>query len=158
MKKGIASALLFSALLAAFPVWAEGLTAKESWVREAPPGANLTAAYMTLDNPGDAPLFLTGAEAGGFGKAEIHTVVHEGELAKMVPQESLEIPAKGSVVLKPGGYHLMLLEMRQAVQAGQKVPITLILKDGTRIAVEAEVKKDASGHMGGHHPGGHAGM
>lgn len=114
----------------------------EPWVREAPPNAEMLAAYMHLENATDREMVLVGASSPEFAKVEIHNSVIENGIAKMIPQPELVIAAKKDVMLAPGGLHIMLINPKQPLKAGDKVNLTLNFKDGTTQAVQAEVKRN----------------
>ncbi|MBF0176314.1 MAG: copper chaperone PCu(A)C [Magnetococcales bacterium] len=120
-----------------------GVSVEGAWVREMPPAMQLTAAYMVLKNTAIEPSTLIGATALDFVKVEMHeTVQHLGK-AQMQGIKELIIPAKGQVVLQPGGYHLMLITPQKNVlpRAGDQVALTLNFKNGTSIDVKAKVQK-----------------
>lgn len=114
----------------------------EPWVREAPPTADMLAAYMHLKNDTDQEVVLIGASSSEFGKVEIHNSIVENGVAKMIPQAQLVIAPKQDVILSPGGLHLMLINPKQPLKSGDKVNLTLNFKDGATQAVQAEVKRD----------------
>lgn len=118
-----------------------------AWIREAPPGAAAMAGYMTLMNKGDAPRTLVGASSPAFGNVMLHRTVIEGGMAKMVHQMAIEIPANGTVTFEPNGYHLMLVKSKLQLKAGDKVDITLKLKNGETMVVTHVVRAAAGGGM-----------
>ncbi|CAK0751300.1 periplasmic copper chaperone A [Gammaproteobacteria bacterium] len=133
------------------PVCAD-VVVESPWVREAPPTAKMLASYMVLRNNGDSVEVLKGATAKGFNQVEIHLTTVKDGVASMEAQESLSIPAQGSVSLAPGGYHLMLIEGDHPLKEGETVKLSLQFNDEKTIDVEAPVRKDATapeGH-GGH--------
>ncbi len=78
------------------------------------------------------------------GVAEIHEMAMQGDMMRMRAVPALELPAGKAVELKPGGYHLMLMDLKNQLKAGETVPLTLVVegKDGKRetVAVQAVVK------------------
>lgn len=100
----------------------------DGWVRAAVPGQSGTGAFMKLTAPNGAT--LVGVSTPAAGVAEVHEMKMEGDVMKMraVPG-ALELPAHQTVELKPGGYHIMLMELKQPLAAGATVPLTLHLKD-----------------------------
>src|SRR5690606_15497306 len=119
-------------------------------VREGPPSASVLAAFMVLRNPGDAPVEIVSVSSTRFARVEMHQTRSEEGMAKMIRQERLSVPAQGTLELAPGGYHLMLFEPDQPVQAGERIGFTLHTRDGNDIAVDAEVHR-ATGMGGMHH-------
>ncbi|MGY3868495.1 copper chaperone PCu(A)C [Aeromonas crassostreae] len=113
--------------------------AVDGYVRLLPPGTPNTAAFMVLKNDGDAPVRLTGVSSPEVARAELHTHLHENGVMRMRQVESIEIPAKGEVVLKPGSLHIMLFEVRELSQ-GTPFPLTLSLDNGQALGLSLPVK------------------
>ncbi len=113
---------------------------EDAWVRAvAGPDGN-TAAYMTLRNMGDVPDRLTGARAEVARMTGLHrTTIESTGLARMGKVDALDLPAKGTVVLEPGGYHLMLMGVGPVAE-GDTVEITLLLEGSDSVTVAAEVR------------------
>ena len=131
-------ALSSPALMAQAPV-----TIEDAWVRAAPPGAQMTAGYLTLHNATDQTVRLVGVESPQFASIEVHeSMVHDG-MAHMAPVEAIEIPANGEVSLAPGGLHLMLMGATQSFKEGDKVILTLDFEDGWSIEFDATVRREA---------------
>jgi periplasmic copper chaperone A len=116
---------LLAAMLAGAAAHAcPGLAVEDGWIREAPPGAMMTAAYARLVNTGTKPLTIDGARAPGFEGVELHHTVVEDGMSRM-REGRLEIAAGASAALAPGGWHLMLFGAERAPQAGETVQLTL---------------------------------
>lgn len=138
--------IYISCLLALFTTQAfahsdGGIMVKSAWVREAPPNAKMLAAYLVIENHTSKPAILKGASSAAFTKVEIHKSMVKGGMASMAQQKALTIPAEGKVELKPGGYHLMLINPGTALKAGDKVSLTLEFANGSKSIVTAEVKR-----------------
>jgi len=114
------------------------LVVKDAWVR-AIPGASTAAAYFTLRNSGAIPITVIGVESSTVDHAMIHESSVEAGQSRMRPRKRLVIAAGQTVRLSPGGLHVMLEDLRQPLTAGQRVPLQILLSDGTRIEVEAVV-------------------
>jgi copper(I)-binding protein len=112
-----------------------------AWVREAPPGAAMLAAYMKINNTGTDNRVLTRIESPRFQHVMLHQSIVVDGIAKMHHQDSLEIPAGDSLILEPGSYHLMMPAPDDAVQRDQCIEFTLHMKNGERITVNATVKR-----------------
>ncbi len=111
------------------------------WIREAPAVAETLAAFMSISNSSTHTVQLKSASSDDFSAIEIHqTMMHEG-MAHMLRQSSLQITGGGSVELKPGGYHLMLLQPKRPLPAGTEVTLRLSFDNGETIAVAAVVRK-----------------
>lgn len=126
---GLMCALL-SAGLAERAAAAETLQIRENYVREMPPGQSTSAGFMKLVNPGKRPIALIGATSDGAGQVEIHRHRHEGGTMQMERVLRLEVPAQGELVFAPGGYHLMLINLKRSYRAGDKINITLLDEEG----------------------------
>ena len=106
------------------PAWAQVETEKP-WIRATAPGAKTAAGYMILRNKSAQPDRLIGAASAVAAKVETHIHVKDGEILRMREVKSFDIPAKGSFELKPGGAHLMLVDIKGALKEGDKVTVTL---------------------------------
>ncbi len=122
---------------------------EKAWVRAVPPSVTDTAAFMRLQNTGDAPLRLTGGSTPIAGMAmpmgTTRKMVQGVEVLGMKGVDFIEIPAHGECVLKPGGYHLMLMNLTAHPHPGDKVAVTLQFEPGHRaITVEIPAQIDES--------------
>jgi len=146
--------------LAAAPVWAhDGAHIRDAWVRATVPQQRATGAFMTLDAALDSKLVRATSPVSDH--VEIHEMVMEDDVMKMRQIPSIAIPAGQVVELKPGGYHIMLLELKQQIRAGDQVPLTLVFEhsDGRqeRIDVQAQARPLAGKPAGQHrHDPAHA--
>lgn len=122
------------------------VTAKDAWIREAPPGAQALAGYMQLHNPSEQSREVVGAASPAFDSVMLHKTVFEGEMSKMMHQRSINIPANGSVSFEPNGYHLMMMKPKHALRAGDKVTVTLSFKNGETLDVSHEVRATMGAH------------
>ncbi len=144
--------LAAAALLVAGSAQAEHVMISDAWVREAPPGAAALAGYMVVMNHGDVARALVGAASPAFGNVMLHRTVMEGGVAKMVHQMRIELPANGSITFEPSGYHLMMMKPKQALKAGDVVPVTIEFANGEKMEVEYQVKgMESTMGGGGHH-------
>ena len=133
--------VLSLALLTANNVRASEISVTDPWIREAPAVAGVLAAFMTIRNNSRHSVQINSASGADFTMVEIHrTMIHE-DMAQMVKQSSLRIEAGESLVLEPGGYHLMLMKPKRPLRAGDKVIIQLHFASGETIDVITEVKK-----------------
>jgi periplasmic copper chaperone A len=132
--------LFLAAANAAFAAGAaDSVGVVDPYVRLMPPGARTTAAFMVLRNAGDKAARLVKAESAAAKTVELHTHLNEGGMMMMRQVPAIEIKAKGETALKPGGYHVMLIEP-VAMHEGDKVAITLGFDDGRSKKIEATVK------------------
>ncbi|MGF1642926.1 MAG: copper chaperone PCu(A)C [Thiotrichales bacterium] len=133
--------LLSLGLLLAAPAFADPLKPLEPWVREAPPGMMMLGGYVRLHNPGAKEIRILGAESSAFGAIELHKTEIVAGTAKMIQQDALAIPPGAEISLAPGGYHLMLMQPKKPLKAGDSVDITLKLDGDATQAVRFEVRK-----------------
>jgi copper(I)-binding protein len=120
---------------------------EQAWVRPSVAGQQGTGGYMKLTARDGQR--LVGASSPVAGVAEIHEMKMDGSVMTMRPIGALELPAGKTVELKPGGLHLMLMDLKQPLAAGSSVPLTLVLKDGR--GVESRVETQL--HVGHSAPG-----
>ncbi len=120
---------------------------QDPWVRAAPPTIKVLAAYFTLTNKEDTPRKITRVSSPVFERVEIHRSVMQGDMAHMVQQKELAIPPHGTVTLKPGGFHLMLMGAIRPLHRGDSVPITLSFQNGEEVNINAPVRSGREGGM-----------
>lgn len=140
-------AALFAALAAAAcfssgALAAESLTATNAWVRAPAPGQKIVGAYLELTSSRAGALAAVSSPVAS--RVEMHTMTLEDGVMRMRAVERIDLPAKATVKLAPGGLHLMLIDLKQSLKAGDKVPLMLTLRvpgapDET-LAVEADVR------------------
>ncbi len=109
------------------------------WVRATVPGQTVAGAYM--DIAAQAPGVLVGVESPVAGKVELHTMSMDGGVMKMRQVIRITLPASQTVNLKPGGYHVMLLDLKRQLKAGERVPLALTIR--TRQGVKSTLNVDA---------------
>lgn len=145
----VAAALL--ALFLALPAFAQPrLQVEGAWVRTSPSPTG-TAAYMRLT--AGEPLTLVGVSTPVAGVAEVHDMKLDGDVMRMRAVDTLPLPVGQAVELKPGGLHLMLMDLKAPLQGDVRVPVTLLLRDakGTerRLELQVPVAPRAPGVAGG---------
>lgn len=118
---------------------------KDAYVRHMPPTQSVTGAFMVLVNNSDANRAAVSGLSSVAGSVELHTHIHDGEVMRMRQVEKIDIPANGMTELKPGGFHLMLIDLKQPLDLGQMVDITLNFDDGSSTEFQAEVKSVMGG-------------
>jgi hypothetical protein len=116
-----------AALLAACGASAE-LAVKDAWVRATVPGQKSSGAFMELISTSDVT--LVSARSPAAGTVEIHEMAMDDQMTmRMRAVKGIDLPAGKPVALKPGGYHVMLMDLKDTVKAGQTVKLTLVVKD-----------------------------
>jgi copper(I)-binding protein len=125
------------------------LTIKDPWARATPKGASVGGGYVIVTNNGPEPDRLIGASLADAGRVELHEMSMVGSVMKMRPvTDGMEIKPGETVGLKPGGYHMMFLNLRNPLVQGEMVDGTLVFqKAGT---VQVKFKVESIGAMGGH--------
>ncbi len=104
---------------------------EDLWMRAAPPNARMLAAYITVENNTEQNMTLIGAFAPDFGMAEIHKTVEVDGMLKMREQKELALAVGSSLVMEPGGLHIMLMMPKKKFVVGEEVRICLVYQDQT---------------------------
>ena len=126
MIKHIFTLLSFTLLLSACEQ-NHGVAIMDNWVRANAPGQKVGAAYMTLTSPQDSKLVYV--ETAAAGSVEIHNMTMENGVMKMRMLDELTLKANQAEKLAPGGFHLMLFDLKQQLKAGESATIKLCFKD-----------------------------
>jgi copper(I)-binding protein len=135
--------LLLANALAANAQAGGHLVVEQAWIRTAPPGAMMLAAYATLRNDGDAPLALTGVDSADFGAASMHESVAENDVERMRLLKRMDIAPGIRVEFSPGGKHFMLMRPTHELKPGEKIKIHIATDAGTGVTAEFSVRVDA---------------
>jgi len=125
-------------LCAAAPALAQ-VEIENPWVRATAPGAAVAGGYMTIRNSAAAPDRLIGASSPAAARVELHVHVREGEVMKMREVKGYDVPAKGAFELKPGGAHLMFMQIKRPFAEGEMVPVTLKFERAGEVRAEFQV-------------------
>jgi len=111
------------------------------WVRASVPGQVNGAGYLEIENKGDAADKLIAVESSSSKRIELHTIINESGVAKMREvQGGIPVPAKGKTQLKPGGYHVMFIQLSGPFKAGEKVDAIMKFEKAGSVKVQFEVK------------------
>jgi len=128
-----------SAAPASAPAQGPGVPKVEgAWVRSAVAGQSGTGAFMRLT--ARQATQLVGASTPVAGIAEVHKMKMEGDVMRMRAVPKLDLPAGQTLELKPGGYHIMLQELKQPLAKGATVPLTLVFRDAKGVESKLELK------------------
>lgn len=133
--------LLFALLPTAALAADSDITVSDAWIREAPPGAAMLAAYMKIHNSGSTKRILAGVDSPHFSHVMLHKSVVMDGIAKMLHQDNIEIPPGETLILQPGSFHLMMTAPEKPLQRGQSAEFVLHMKNGENITVTATVKR-----------------
>jgi len=115
------------------------VTVEKPFARKAIKAQRNSAAFMTLRNSGPA-VAIVAAESPVAEIVELHTHVHDNGVMRMRKIEKIELPAGGEVTLQPGGLHVMLLGLKQDLNEGERISVTLKFSDGSSKTIEAPVR------------------
>ncbi len=135
--------------LAYLPAYAAGVKVENAWARATAPGQPVGAAFMDLT--ADADLALVGARSPASKLVELHTMSMDKGVMIMRQVERIDLPKGKTVSLKPGGLHIMLIELNAPVRAEERARITLVVRDkqGKPEEINVDVPVRAMGPMTG---------
>lgn len=141
MRHRLILSILCAVCLAACSAGEKRLSVAEAWARPGNAGGN-SAAYFTIQNPTSEDDALLSASSQAAKSVELHlsTMDEEGVMA-MVQQESIPVPAGEKVELKPGGLHVMLIELTQDLRPGDTITLTLQFAKAGTIELQATVQQ-----------------
>ena len=130
------------------PAWAQAVEVQGAWARATVPGQKATGAYMILTAATGAKLISASSPAAG--AVEVHEMKMEGDIMRMraLPL-GLELPAGRAVDLAPGGYHIMLMDLKGALAKDSVVPLTLWFKDAKGVESRLELKLPVAARASG---------
>ena len=145
MLTAIASAALLAHFLAtplrADEVKAGDLVITQAWSRATPGGAKTGGGYLTIENNGSSPDRLIGGSADIAAKVEMHEMSMKNGVMTMRPlDKGLTIEPGKTVKLAPGGYHLMMMDLKGPLKQGDKVPVTLEFEKAGKVQVSLDVQ------------------
>jgi copper(I)-binding protein len=137
-------------LALATPLALAQTTVKDAWVRGTVAPQKATGAFMQITSAQGGK--LVSARSPLAGVTEVHEMAMEGDVMKMRAVSAVDLPAGKAVELKPGGYHVMLMDLKQPLKSGESVPLTLVVegKDGKRETLELKVPVKAAGMAAEH--------
>jgi copper(I)-binding protein len=135
------AALSFVAPASAGPLRAGDLVISQPWARATPKGAKVGGGYLTIENKGTVADKLVGGSTDAASKLEVHQMSMSNGVMKMHPVEGgVTIGPGQTVKLAPGGYHLMMFDLKHPLRQGDKVPVTLEFERAGKVAVSLDVQ------------------
>ena len=137
----LAAITIFSSMALA-QTTSPNIDVKDAWVRSTVPGQKGTGAFMKITAKDGTRLVGVSSPVAGVG--EVHHMKMEGDVMKMRAVPSVELPAGKAVELKPGGYHVMLMDLKQPLTKDTKVPLTLVFKDAKGVESKLELSVPVS--------------
>jgi len=152
-------ASLFAVPARAEDVKAGDLVISQAWSRATPNGAKIAGGYLTIENKGTAPDKLIGGSGDIAGKVEVHEMsVNNGVMTMRPLDKGLAIEPGKTVKLAPGGYHLMMFDLKGPLKQGEKVPVTLEFEKAGKVNVSVDVQGVGAQAPGGMEHSGHMDM
>jgi copper(I)-binding protein len=140
--------------MAAFAVFAastsfasDKIEIDDAWIRQAPPGMQMTAGYMELENKTDKAVSLTGARSKDFGRIELHRTEITDGMARMIQQQKVDVPAGGKAIFKPKGLHLMMFNPVRELKPGDHVMVELQFSNHAPVSGHFTVRAATHGAM-----------
>lgn len=130
--------------------WAQTIV-KEPWVRATVPQQKASGMFAQITSPAGGKLVSATSPVAGI--VEIHEMKMDGDTMRMRAIDALDLPAGKAVDLKPGGYHVMLIDLKQQLKAGETVPVTLVIQNAAGQRETLEVKaavRSMNAQAGGH--------
>jgi copper(I)-binding protein len=118
---------------------ANGIAIEQPWARAAIQGGT-GGVFLTIRNTGSAPDRLVSASSPVPRVTEMHTTIRDGDVMRMQQVQAIDIPAGGSVTLRPGGLHLMLIGLSAPLRAGESVPVALTFEKAGAITVSVPIQ------------------
>ncbi|MGE5320016.1 MAG: copper chaperone PCu(A)C [Hyphomicrobiaceae bacterium] len=137
-----------AASLVAQAAWAANISVTDAWARATVPGQPVSGAYMRIQSDADARLL--GVSSAVVPRVEVHEMSMDGGVMRMREVKAIDLPKGKTVALEPGGYHIMLMNLKKPIAAGDVIPLTLVVEsDGKRqtVEVKAEARAMGSGAM-----------
>jgi copper(I)-binding protein len=154
------TSVLFVALLCAAPARAQEVKAgdlviTQAWTRATPNGAKIGGGFLTIENKGSTPDRLIGGSTDAASKIEVHEMAMKDGVMTMRPLDNgLTIDPGKTVKLAPGGYHLMMFDLKDQLKQGDTVPITLKFEKAGEVNVSLAVQGVGAQAPGDAAPGG----
>lgn len=142
--------LVFSAIaaLAAQSAWSATIIVTDAWARTTMPGQPVSGAYMNIQADADARLVSVSSPL--VPDVEVHEMKMDGDVMRMREVKAIDLPKGKTVSLQPGGYHIMLMNLKKPIAAGEIVPLMLVIESGGKQQT-VEVKAEARATSGMQH-------
>lgn len=147
MKRYLAAVL---AALISLPTWAANISVTDAWARTTVPGQKISGGYFQVTSDADARLI--GVSSAAVPRVEMHEMKMDGDVMRMREVKAIELPKGKTVSLEPGGFHLMLMNLKKPIAAGDLIPVTLVVESGgKKQTVDIKLEARAAGSSGMHH-------
>ena len=122
----------------------------KAWSRELPPTALVGAAFLQIENHSEYADRLISAKSSIAEVTELHAHIHEGDVMRMVKVDSIDVPAHGQLTLEPGGYHIMLIDLKQPLVAGEQLLLTLQFEQAGQMDISVDILSSDAGTSAEH--------
>lgn len=116
-----------------------------AWIRQPPPGSDVAAVYLSLQNAGTQAVKLTGVECPVAAMVMMHETVEAGGQSRMRALTAVTLAPGAAVAFTPGGRHIMLHGLAHPLQVGERVPLVLLFSGGIKLHVVALVRPLSAG-------------
>ncbi|MFP5516431.1 MAG: copper chaperone PCu(A)C [Alphaproteobacteria bacterium] len=137
----VALALLASTPAAADPVRAGDITVEQGWARATPPSTKNGATYLTVRNGGSQADRIVSFAAPVAGHVMAHETTQENDILRMHEAGPLIVPPGGTLEMKPGGKHVMLMDLKGSLSPGQEFALTVTFEKAGSVQVPVKVGK-----------------
>ena len=129
----------------------DAMMAMDAWARPSIGAKGNSAAYFKVMNHSDKADRLVGAKADVSRLVQIHTHIMDGDIMRMRKVEGgVEVPAGGTIEFKPGGFHIMLIDLKSKLKEHDKFQLTLVFESGKEMTVDVKVQKQPGSHSDDH--------
>ncbi len=142
------AAVLTVAALLPTTAFAADIKVEKSWARASAGMAKAGAAFLTIHNGGGSDDRLVAAKANVSRKAELHTHIKDGAVMKMRQVEAIDVPSGETVMLQPGGMHVMFMGLNAPFKEGEHFPLTLVFEKAGEVTVDVSVQGVGAKGMG----------
>lgn len=115
------------------------LAVTDAWARATPPGAEIGAAYLTIENRGAADERIVSAASPVARSVEPHQAIEENGMVKMRPLADPVVPAGGKLVMQPGGAHMMLVGLSAPLKRGERIALTIVFETAGAVTLDLPV-------------------
>ena len=141
-----------AASLVAQAAWAANISVTDAWARATMPGQPVSGAYLQIQPDADARLLSVSSSA--VPRVEVHEMSMDGGVMPMREVKAIDLPKGKTVSLQPGGFHIMLMNLKNPIAAGDVIPLTLVVESGGKrqtVEVKAEARAMEMGGGAMHH-------
>lgn len=140
MKLALLAATLGASVAFAHDFQLKSLLVSNPFSRATPPGAKIAGAFMSIENQGKDADRLVSAKSPAAGTVEIHEMAMDAGVMRMRAVSGIEVKPGATLALKPGGYHMMLEDLKKPLKEGDEIPLTLTFEKSGSIDILIKVE------------------